>query len=217
MKKITLLTSLLLSTLFLTGEENVAPPKVEKLGLISELVYLKMNTEHFAIRITNDSIIADTTKMSFVKQYNTAKTLLDQILLQLIADCRGKNSLKYYKKLDKQFSKKKFADINPDDFKKRKLKSYLVNLKIVSAYFTRLNSFKIEDEVELISMEGFLPAAITAAEITGAMSFITSTIKDARESRQKKVEKITEMLNELRLNPVQQLLTKPDKDKKDDK
>nr|MBK9651826.1 hypothetical protein [Bacteroidota bacterium] len=51
-----------------------------------------------------------------------------------------------------------------------------------------------------MSLKGFFPATTSVEEWTGVLSFVTATIKDIRESKEKKVEKITTILNEVRLS-----------------
>ena len=88
MKLITI--SLLL--LFSVVNSAISQERLEKLGLISELVYLKNSTENTAIRILKDSTIQESTKIKFIDSYNTLKTMSDQWILQLIADMSRKKA-----------------------------------------------------------------------------------------------------------------------------
>ena len=62
----------------------------------------------------------------------------------------------------------------------------------------------IKENPNIFGLKGFFPSSSSVEEITG-LSFITSTVKDIRESKEKKVEKITAILDTTRLKPLQGL------------
>jgi len=218
--KIIIVLCLLANITFAQNTDN----KAENLGIVSELVYLKLTSENLAIRIVNDTLISEQDKIKFVNLYNDTKVITDQIIVQLISDCRRKNRLKYLRKLDKLFVSKTISQVEESDFKNDKLKGYVKNLKKANIVYFKLIAFKTTDKPNEnpllnIGLKGFFPAAMSMEELTGVLSFITGTIKDIRESKEKKVEKLTNILNDLRLSPLQDLAKgeKKEAEKKDEK
>lgn len=198
--------------------------KAEKLGLISELVFIKLTSENLAIRIVNDTLIKEDDKIKFVNLYNDIKVISDQVILQLITDSRRKNCLKYFNKIDNLLVDKNITQIEESDLSKMKLKGYINNLKKINAVYNKLMAFKTSDKPNEnpllnMSLKGFFPIAMSVEDITGVLSLVTSTIKDIRESKEKKVEKITTILNEVRLLSLQDLVKGKTKepDKKEEK
>jgi hypothetical protein len=187
--------------------------KATNLGIVSELVYIKLNSENLAIRILNDSTIDEEVKLSFLNKYTMLKTVSDQILLQLIADLKRRNKIKFYKKLDNVFTKNSIATATSNDVNHKKLKSYIDNFRKIDQNFqvVELSGANIVNQGKQSSFKSFLPSAASVEELTGVLSFVTATIKDVRESREKKVEKICVILNDLRLKAVQDLLKKEEK------
>ena len=184
--------------------------KAENLGLVSELVFIKLTSENLAIRIVNDTLIKEEDKIKFVNLYNDVKIISDQVILQLMTDSRRKNSLGYFKKIDNLLVEKTITQIEESDLSKMKLKGYIKNLKKINLVYSKLMAFKTSDKPNEspllnISLKGFFPATMTVEELTGVLSFVTATIKDIRESKEKKVEKITIILNEVRLSSLQDL------------
>ncbi|MFW9973272.1 MAG: hypothetical protein ACFFDF_24015 [Candidatus Odinarchaeota archaeon] len=191
--------------------------KAENLGLMSELIYIKITSENYAIRIINDTLIKQVDKIKFVNLYNDTKAITDQIIVQLIADSRRKNSLRFVRKLDNLLVKKNINQISEIDFHNKKLKGYVKNIKKSAITYSQLMDFKITDDstknpLNILGIKGFFPSAISGEELTGMLSFVTATIKDVKESKEKKVEKLTEILDNLRLSPLQDLAKSEKKD-----
>lgn len=209
MKKITaiILMSLLSNISIAQNQDS----KAENLGLISELVFIKLTSENLAIRIINDNQITEKDKINFVNLYNSLKVITDQIILQLIVDCRQRNSINYFKKIDNILSIKIISDLDELDLDKQKLKGYIKNLKKLNAAYKRLSVFKTsdkpnEDPLQNLSLRGFSLDKASLPDLTGVLSFVTATIKDIKESKEKKVEKIATMLNEVRLSNLEVLV-----------
>jgi hypothetical protein len=184
--------------------------KAENLGLVSELVFIKLTSENLAIRIVNDTLIKEEDKIKFANLYNDVKVISDQVILQLMTDSRRKNSLRYFKKIDNLLVNKNINQIEESDLSKMKLKGYIKNLKKINSVYNKLMAFKTSDKPNEnpllnMSLKGFFPATMSVEELTGVLSFVTATIKDIRESKEKKVEKITSILNEVRLTSLQDL------------
>lgn len=216
MNNLILIVGLLFSTTLVFGQIT---SKAENLGLVSELVYMKLISENEAIRIMNDSMISTNEKIIFVKHYNNTKVIIDQVLIQLIADCKKKNSIKYFRKLDDLLVEKTIGEINEIDLNNQKGKSYIKNLKRIKMNFDELilKSVAIPRVPIVVSQQeffGFLPATPSTEELVGVLSFITSTIKNIKDRKEKKVEKITQILDELRLKPLQELVKKEKKEEK---
>ena len=138
MKLITI--SLLL--LFSVVNSAISQERLEKLGLISELVYLKNSTENTAIRILKDSTIQESTKIKFIDSYNTLKTMSDQWILQLIADMSRKKSTKKFKRLNQILTERSIKNITQQGYEKKPIKIYLENLKIIYEKHQELLSTK---------------------------------------------------------------------------
>lgn len=184
---------------------------VRKLGIISELVFMKYSSENYATRILNDSTISDNYKKQFVNLYQQTKITSDQVLIQLISDLKRKNSIRYFKKLDKLFTEKEFSEISTQDFIAQKLKRYTVALQILHTKHTNLLAFhpqemKLKDLEESLSIEGFIPTTASLEELTGVLSFVTSTVKEIRETKEKKVEKISTVIESMRLEGLKNLI-----------
>jgi hypothetical protein len=60
-------------------------------------------------------------------------------------------------------------------------------------------------------------ALIAPEDALGALGFISSTIKDIREARSKKVESINLLLNDLRLSAIQELGKPKEEEEKKEK
>jgi hypothetical protein len=185
--------------------------KAENLGLISELIFIKLASENLSVRVLTDNQIKETDKIRFVNLYNDTKIITDQVILQLIANCRQTNSLKYFKELDNLLLTKDINQIDETQLSNLKLKKYVKNLKNINIVSTKLINFKTSDKLtenvsQNASISGFIKTNITIPELTGVLSFVTATIKDIRENKEKKVEKIMSMLNDVRLSRLEDLI-----------
>lgn len=194
--------------------------KVKKLGIVSELVYIKYSSENYATRILNDSTIPENFKKQFVNIYQQTKTTSDQILIQLISDIKRKNSIRFFKKLDRLFLKKEYSEITIQDFRNKKMKSYIAALQSLYTTHNNLLDFQTsqmtsKELIDSLSLKGFFPSSASLEEITGVLSFVTSTVKEIRETKEKKVEKISTILESLRLEVLKSLIKQEKtKDKK---
>jgi|GEM_PF-2302414 len=215
------LCKLTLFVLLLPFYSNLHSQKIERLGLISELSYMKANAEQLALRVLNSDELIESDIIRFTNEYNQLKNSLDQAILQLSADMKRKNSIKYYRRIDKFLFQYEINDITPTEVRPMKVCRYLGAIKNSDAQFQKLMSFKISgddehDPKELLSMKGFLPAAASLAELTAIASLINESIYKAAERREKKVEQISKLLNEQRLKDVQQLIIKNSESKQED-
>ena len=213
MKKIIalILITLLAKTSFAQDQDS----KAENLGLISEFVFIKLTSENLAIRIVNDDLITEKDKIRFVNLYNDTKVITDQVILQLIADSRRNNNLRYFKEIDKLLLNTNITDIKESELTNKKLKGYIKNLNKINSVYTKLKTFATSDKpnespLQNMSLKGFSTMTTSIPDLTGVLNFVTATVKDIRESKEKKVEKISTMLNEVRLSSLKDLV----KDKK---
>jgi len=196
--------------------------KADNLGLVSEIAFIKMTSENLAIRVLNDTSVSEVDKVILANYYTDVKIITDQVLLQLIADSRSKNNVKYYKKLDKLIVKKTVNEISESDLKRPKLQGYIKALKKLESSFSQIQNYKITETPDIdplseLNLKGFFPTSASVEELTGALTLVTSTIKDIREGKEKKVEKITSVLNELRLSSIQDLTNNSSKEEKSKK
>jgi hypothetical protein len=192
-KKTTLMICLLATVLLSKAQSN----KAENLGLISELTFIKQTSENLAISIINDTLIKEEEKIKVINHYNNLKVISDQVILQLMTDCRRKNNLRYFKKLDKLLVKKTINEIGNSDLNSDKLNGYVKNLTKINEVYNKLININLAPKTN--------KSNIPFAEFTGAITLITTTIKDIRADNEKKVEKITSILNEVRISPIQNL------------
>jgi hypothetical protein len=212
MKK--LISVLILCFLSLTIIGQSTDNKAEKMGLFSELVFIKSSSENFALRIVNDSLINRNDSIRFVILYNDTKTITDQVIIQLIASSKRKNNLRFVRRLDNLLFKNTIYQIQESGLKGYKLKCFIVNLKKAELIHSKLMNFTpsakpTEKPNKNSNKLTFFPSSITGEEFTGMLSFMTSAIKDIYERKEKKVEKISEMLNDLRLVRLQELGQNP--------
>ena len=204
MKRLSILATLILIISHSVYTQN----KQEKLGLIGELTYLKLTAENQGLIKLNDSILTSYDKSRFINLYNNMKVLSDQFLLQYISELNKRNSLRLYKKMDNLLFTKRLSEVTNADLNNKKLEQFKSALVKVQAAHNELINFKKtpDSDQPVLSTQSFWPAAITLAEITGALTFVTSTLKSIKEGNQKKVEKIASMLEASRLKSPQELI-----------
>lgn len=185
--------------------------KAEKLGVVAELSYQKLMAEYYAHVVLNDSTIKDEDKQQFAKQYNATKTIYDQIILQLIADSKRKNSICYFKKINKVYTNYTASNITEKTSKHKVVSTYLANLKLANEVHTKLilkgMTIETANKNNLLGIKAFWPAAASVEELTGVLGFVTGTIASINESKGKKVDGITEVLEKLRLSSLQEIIT----------
>lgn len=198
--------------------QSIASKKLENLGLISELVYLKLTAENFATAVLNDTTISDSVKSDFIGIYNEFRMLDDQLILQLISHTNRKNNIRIFRLLDRALFNERLAEISVSDHKNKYCRAYLRSLKVVSEAHSELLKFDTSDEQVIANTDGlnlmsFMPSTASLEELTGVLNFVSGTIKEIRAGREKKVDRITELLDALRASSVQDLL-KPKKEEK---
>lgn len=190
--------SLLLLFLFLFTEGQ---NKVEKIGLISELVYLKYSSEAIIFKHTANM------NSELKSKYNSTRIAVDQILLQMEADIQTSNSLIYYKQLDKLLTENSISSLDDNAIVNLKVKGYVKGLVEANKIFNSLVSYDQSlENSPTKGIESIIPI------ITGSESIVSnalSIIKTYQEIKSAKAKAINTMLDNLRLLSTTELLKKP--------
>lgn len=186
------------------------------LGLVSELTHIKMYSENLALSLLNDSNNSDEFKSRVVESYNELRMLDDQFILQLTADSRTKKGLCAYRKLDKMLTCKSIAEIKKEYYDKdhhyhsEKLESYVWNLIMLNKAHNKFAKLKEE-----AYSKGYMACYTGSEGNKKADVMMYAAVNDISSNRERKVERVTMMLEDLRLCPVQKLIKKEKVVKKD--
>lgn len=190
-KILLLITSVLTLNMAQAQTEN-GYDQIKGLGLVAYLAEVKTLSEAKMEAVLNHlTYLTDKAK---VKEANAAYTHLrmyvDQLVLQVIADCKRKNNICLYRKLDNHF--KKDATVKNEAYKKL--------LEKIDSKYTDIEKFSFEAD----------SVALTASveEITGAAEMVWGIIESARDFREKKVAGLAEILDTLRLKSINELKKK---------
>jgi hypothetical protein len=186
-----------------------AQNKLNKLGLIAELSYVKLTAENHMIANLNDTTLVSSERKDLIRKYLSLKTMYDQILLQLISDGVKRNRIKTFKKLDKALYQKEISEITEGAYC-RKVRSYLSSLKKANdafdTFIRTIPKTKSDTTVALVDeSESAKSRAASLEDIIGILEFASSTIVAIGEARGKKVEAINKLLDSLRLSPIDAL------------
>lgn len=188
----------------------------ESLGLLGELILIKVSSENLALSVMHDTSLTGDRKVKFVSQYNVTKTLLDQFVIQLIADSKRRNRLKYYDKLDALLLSKKREELTGKEFgRNKKLNAYALSLKKLSHQFAILE-VKYNNPLNGVAVESFdslkLVNGAMIEQALGVAEFVSASIELVLEAREKRASSITEILSSARMKSLQELLDEtPDK------
>ena len=210
---------LLLAPVISFSQDNSQPAIATKMGLIAELMAVKMNAEVGVTMVLSDTadLISKKYKTEILEEYNRLRVLSIPVIAQLIADISKKNSLKVYKKLDKLLTQKSVQDINLNDIGDTKLKAYIENFKSLHATLTEFYSKAYNLSHKQIGHPRF-PAV---GDIVGIFTAIETAVKDFNEAKGKKIDKMVVILDATKIADVKELLEgsggKKDKKKDDEK
>lgn len=197
MKKI-LLTSFLLQSIAYTtfSQEKSIINESKDLGLISYLTTVKSIAEFKMISLASDpqyKKLPDKAK-SFNSEYNLIKLATDKLIHQLSADMISKNSLRPYKKINNYLIE--YDPQKPDAS------------KIADRYgqYQPLLD-EIDGRLETFMMRTYSSALAGAslADFTGVAELTHTIISGARDFREKKVQSMTTLLKELKLEKLKDL------------
>jgi hypothetical protein len=178
--------------------------KLDNLGLISDLVYIKDNSENLFSLIANDSCMNSIDKGKLLPKYINVKTQVDQFVFQLNADIRTNGCLKLYKRINKDIIRKKASDRNP------RTDNYIKQFHTIESSFADLVSTAIAIKRAKKSEKALNPDLMDS--FTGIAGLVHGVIKDMKEAHIAKMDKITEVLALTRLCPVRELLNDNKKD-----
>jgi hypothetical protein len=172
--------------------------KVENLGLVSELVYIKYCSEAVMIRYKDNVQIRG--------EYNNLRINLDQVLLQLKADIQSANCLKYYRKLDRILRKNSINSFDCNTISNRRVRSYVKGLQVVNDDFDSLKKKQSSTYDDLLKIDKGVISDITSAETI--LSSALSIIKSYEDIKKDKVNFVCSTLDSLRLSSVSELTKK---------
>jgi hypothetical protein len=211
MKKLILVLLTLAAGLNLNAQNN---PR--NLGLMSQIIYVKNISENYMVALLTDSSQSKESKENTILNYNEVKMQYDQVILTLEQDMFLANSYREFKKLDKALRNSKTDTIDPRSLKDKKLQLYAMRLN--KAYRTFQTSIyqKCFLDPKHPQAAGMGTTALcgsyfmklipcTAGEIVAVGTIISAAIKNANDMKEKKVNKIAMMLDQLRLKSTAEL------------
>jgi hypothetical protein len=172
--------------------------KLEGLGLISDFVYMKDNAESLFSLIMNDSCIKSTDKGKLLPKYINIKTQVDQFVWQLNADLRTRGNIGLYKRINRNILRKKTSGRNAE------VDNYVKQFNTIGNSFTDLVNTALAIKRAKKSERELNPDLIDS--FTGVAGFVNGMIKEIREARIAKIDKIAEIWLSVRLCPVKELL-----------
>lgn len=187
----------LLCFLCLTGamllSSRAANNGLVNLGLVSQLVEIKYNSEAFLSKIIGDAANPKLRKDSAVANYNEIRVRIDRIIYQLCADMRGSNSVKTYKRLSKYY---KGHTLGEAEVTNGSIEPYVLAFK--DLYLTYTKSVNPDQQ-------GATKGIISTAALLSIVETGWTISKNIRDMRGKKVDGVIELLNNLRLNSPQEV------------
>jgi hypothetical protein len=194
--------SFIVSVLFAFCATSVYPQiknEHAKLGFVSHLVYLKINSELKIPSLMEEEAYKKDANIRESKDqaYNLLRIFTDQLIFQLMVDMKSKNSQRAFKLIDQSFKRAG----NETGLKNNRTAYY----NIISEIQKEFDTFIISDTKPGLSAELW----------TAIAEQITTVITSARDHREKKVAAISEILDKLRFRDISELAKKKDKD--DDK
>lgn len=198
-------------------QDNSQPTMIENMGIVSELMSIKMNAEVAVSMAVSDTIglISKKDKLEITEEYNKLRILSIPIIAQLISDISQKNSLKVFNKLDALLAQKKISDINTSDIDNLKIRAYIENLK---ALHTKLIEF-YSKAYNLTHVQRGNPRFPAVGDVVGIFTAIETAVKDFNEARGKKVDKLVVILDATKIADLTELTNgdggKADKKKTD--
>uniref|UniRef100_UPI00404B6C57 hypothetical protein n=1 Tax=Flavobacterium sp. TaxID=239 RepID=UPI00404B6C57 len=162
-----------------------------KLGLVAYLTEVKYISEfQMSKLIENPQYKVETEKVKeFNQTYNALKIYVDMFINQMAADLNNKNRLRLYRRADKYIKSGKAFP--------QKYKQYEDCLKNIEALSTSLG-FKTYSSKAGASFADWIDLGSLALDV----------VKMNQETRQKKVEKITAIISQLRLKDTKDLKVK---------
>lgn len=204
----------LLMPLLSFSQEYSHPKVASGMGLIAELMSVKMNAEIAASMVLSDTTDLVTTKdkKEVMEEYTQLRVLSIPVIAQLIADISKNNSLKMYKRLDDMLSQEKIQEINTTGIKNTKIRTYLDNIKLIHNTLIQFYSKAYDLSHRQISN----PKQPAVGDFIGIFTAIETAVKDFNEAKGKKIDKMVEILDATKIADINELSegSKIKKDKK---
>jgi len=185
---------------------NAQQNKLEKMGLVSELVYIKYSCEAI-VSCNYDTIHHKSANDSLLSLYNVTRITVDQIILQLKADMAVNNSVHYYKKLDKLLTENTISNLDASQ-SSGKMKAYINGLLNINSVYQNLsNKYPLnKPTANENGNKSILPAS--TSDVVGIWTAVNATIKQIEDAKATKVTSISTLLESLRLSSVKELVKK---------
>jgi len=162
------------------------------LGLISQLVEIKYNSEACFSKITTDPASPKLRKDSALANYNEIRVRVDRIIYQISADMRWNNSVKTYKRLNKYYKIHALGELGTGV-----IEPYILAIQDLDFIYR-----KYLNAVQLGGTKGI----ITTAAVLSVLDTGWTITKNIKDMQGKKVDGIIELLNNLRLNAPAELV-----------
>lgn len=186
-----------------------AQKRLENLGLVSELQYIKTTSENY-LNSYLDNPKAEKAKVTVaITNYLEIKSIYDQLTLQLIADLKACGNMKTYNRIDKLLLTYKSKDLITKKHAPAKLKQFCSNLKEADILFEKniLNQFDKDGAIAMMTetdnnrMLGGA-AALSADAISGIIEAAQAGMEAHAKSQQDKVDAMCKILRQLMFEPI---------------
>ncbi|PZU79268.1 MAG: hypothetical protein DI529_17615 [Chryseobacterium sp.] len=200
------------------GQRNefIFTRKAKEMGFVAYLTQLKYKSEIQMNNLINEKPNEKSKKeqeenrLKKEKIYKSLKISVDVLLNQMLADLYKSNSLRLYRSADKYIKKQ-------EEFPE-KYSSYKDFLKHIDSLSNSLSADKNENNTNdnlksMTESSGFFDIVL-ASDWTSVGTLVFDVFKTNQENRQKKVENMVTILNQLRLKNISELKEK-DEDKKE--
>lgn len=187
----------------LSFSQNSQPLLISKMGIVAELMSIKMNAEVALSMVESDTLglINKKDKAEMLEGYSKLRLASIPIIAQLIADISQKNSLKIYKNLDALLIQKSIQDIDTKDIGDDRTRAYMDNIKAV--HMQLVDFYTKAYDLSHIKVQN--PKMPAVGDITGIFSAIETAVKDFDEAKDKKVDKIVAILDATKIADSKEL------------
>ena len=160
------------------------------LGMVSQLVEIKYNSEACLSRIIGEATNSKSQKDQAIAGYNEIRVRIDRIIYQLCADLRAGNSVRSYNRLCRYYKGHGMGEAKGTN---DAIEPYI--LAFQDLYLTYRKTVYPEQQGMMIAAAALLPILESGWTLT----------KEIREMKGKKVDGVIELLNNLRLNSPQEV------------
>ena len=203
---------LLLSSLLFISICCIAQPnKINNMGLAAEMIYNKAYTENKLIILLNDEHFVSTHKTivdSLIIKYQRLQFATDQVVMALTSTLKSFARPRVYKKIDKALFDGSVANLDNNN---SRIKGIENGLKEITRLFNDLSQY-IEANQTGISIAG-----VADVDIGGLIQSFLDAYNSMKERSANKANALSDLVQEFRLNPINDLLKKPEPKKEDKK